>query len=120
MEPTSLLVGGALSQENNNESTQCGSLHSDLHTHLRGGRACTVVGGPAPLSQLSIRPIKIPTYRNERIRSFADWLRDNEHALTEYYNAVRPYCEGEPLVDYFEFVSIQHEREELKLLEVAL
>jgi hypothetical protein len=70
-----------------------------------------------PLRMIEVRPILIPEYRNERIRSFADWFRDNDPALTAYYNALRPYCEGEPLCDYWEFVARQHEREELKLLE---
>lgn len=71
-----------------------------------------------PLSMLEIHPIVMPVYRNERIRSFAMWLQDNDHALTAYYNVLKPYCEEgvEPLVDYFEFVAIQHEREELKQL----
>lgn len=70
-----------------------------------------------PLSMIAVRPIQIPVYRNERIRSFADWLRDNDRALTAYYNALKPYSsEGlEPQVDYFEFVAIQHEREEMAL-----
>lgn len=61
-------------------------------------------------------PIRIPTYRNERLRSFAQWYRDNEPSLSEYYNALRPYCDGEPLEDFFTFAAIQHEREELKAM----
>lgn len=70
-----------------------------------------------PLSMITQRPIQMPVYRNERIRSFADWLRDNDRELTAYYNQLKPYAaEGlEPLVDYFEFVAIQHEREEMAL-----
>lgn len=75
---------------------------------------------PLPLSMLLERPIAIPVYRNERIRSFADWFRDNDAAITAYYNALRPYCEGEPLVDYWEFSAQQHEREELKRLSERL
>lgn len=70
-----------------------------------------------PLARLETQPIAIPTYRNERIRSFADWFRDNDKVITAYYNAIRPYCEGEPLVDYWTFVALQHEREELRLYE---
>lgn len=68
-----------------------------------------------PLSMLTVKPIVIPQYRNERIRSFADWFRDNDKAITDYYNSLRPYCEGEPLVDYWTFSATQHEREEMKL-----
>lgn len=69
------------------------------------------------LAQIEVRPIVMPVYRNERIRSFADWLRDNDRELTAYYNALKPYAaEGlEPLVDYFEFVALAHEREEMAL-----
>lgn len=69
------------------------------------------------LAQIKVQPIVVPVYRNERIRSFAAWLADNDHALTAYFNALKPYAaEGvEPLVDYFEFVAIAHEREESKL-----
>ena len=73
----------------------------------------------APLQPISVKPIQMPVYRNERIRSFAMWLQDNDHALTAYFNELKPYCEEgvEPLVDYFEFVAIQHEREELKAMQ---
>lgn len=67
------------------------------------------------IAQLTVQPIQIPVYRNERIRSFANWFRDNDKAITEYYNAIRPYCEGEPLVDYWTFAAIAHEQEEAKL-----
>lgn len=71
----------------------------------------------AVLQPITVRPIQMPVYRNERIRSFADWLRDNDRELTTYYNALKPYsAEGlEPLVDYFDWVAIQHEREEMAL-----
>lgn len=76
----------------------------------------------APLQPISVKPIQMPVYRNERIRSFAMWLQDNDHALTEYYNALKPYApEGEePLKDYFEFVAIAHEREELRVMSERL
>lgn len=71
-----------------------------------------------PLSRLTTQPIRIPVYRNERIRKFALWFADNDAAIAEYFNALKPYCEEgcEPLVDFFAFSAIQHEREELKLL----
>ena len=37
----------------------------------------------APLEPIMAQIIKIPTYQNDRIRSFADWYRANEPALTE-------------------------------------
>lgn len=74
----------------------------------------------AVLQPIVIEPIKVPTYRNERIRSFADWFRDNDKAITAYYNTLRPVCEGEPLVDYWTFAAIQHEREEIKLMTERL
>lgn len=67
---------------------------------------------------IAVRPILVPVYRNERIRSFADWFRDNDAAITAYYNALRPYSEDEPLVDYWEFAALAHEREEMKAMEV--
>lgn len=70
-----------------------------------------------PLAALETRPIQIPVYRNEQIKSFAKWFAANDKAITEYYNAIRPYCEGEPLVDYWMFAALQHEREEMKLQE---
>lgn len=75
-----------------------------------------------PLSAITARPITIPVYLNDRIRSFALWLQDNEHALTAYYNQLKPYCEEgvEPLTDYFEFVAEQHEREEIKQMSARL
>lgn len=74
------------------------------------------------LAQIKVQRIQIPVYRNERIRSFAAWLADNDHALTEYFNALKPYAAKgeEPLVDYFEFVAIQHEREEMKAMSERL
>ena len=70
------------------------------------------------LPLITLQAIQIPQYRNDRLRSFQLWYRDNEPALTEYYNALRPYCEdGEPLQDFFEFAAIQHEREEMKAME---
>jgi hypothetical protein len=76
----------------------------------------------AAVTPIEVQPIQIPVYRNERIRSFAAWLADNDHALTEYFNALKPYAaEGvEPLVDYFEFVALAHEREEMKLMSERL
>lgn len=72
-----------------------------------------------PLARLETQPIRIPVYRNERIRKFALWFADNDKAIAAYFNALKPYCEEgcEPLVDFFEFSAIQHEREEMKLLE---
>lgn len=77
--------------------------------------------GPSAIPMIVQRPIVIPQYRNERIRSFGLWLRDNDNALTDYFNALKPYAaEGtEPLVDYFEWVAIQHEREEMKQAELV-
>ena len=42
--------------------------------------------------------------------------------FTEYFNALKPYApEGEePLKDYFEFVAIAHEREELRIMSERL
>lgn len=76
----------------------------------------------AVVAPITARPIQMPVYRNERIRSFADWLRDNDCELTAYFNALKPYAaEGEePLVDYFEWVAIQHEREEMKRMSERL
>lgn len=72
-----------------------------------------------PLARLTTQPIQIPVYRNERIRKFALWFADNDTAIAAYFNALKPYCEEgcEPLVDFFTFSAIQHEREEMKLLE---
>lgn len=79
--------------------------------------------GPSaiPLSRIVQQPIRIPEYRNERIRSFGLWFQDNAHELERYYNALKPYStEGfEPLTDFFEFAAIQHEREDVKLLETV-
>lgn len=74
-----------------------------------------------PLAALETQPIRIPVYCNDRIRKFALWFSDNQNAIAAYFNALKPYCaEGaEPLVDFFEFSAIQHEREELKLQESA-
>lgn len=74
-----------------------------------------------PLSMLTVQPISIPQYRNDRLRSFALWLQDNDKALTTYYNALKPFCEEgvEPLVDYWTFSATQHEREEMKLNTMA-
>lgn len=69
------------------------------------------------LPLITAKPIQIPQYRNERLRSFQLWYRDNEPALSEYYNSLRSYCEGEPLEDFFTFSAIQHEREEMKAVE---
>jgi hypothetical protein len=71
-----------------------------------------------PLSMLEVRPIRIPVYRNERIRSFGLWFSDNQNEIERYYNELKPFCEEgtEPLVDFFEFAAIQHEREELKAM----
>lgn len=76
----------------------------------------------AAVTPITAQVIVMPIYRNERIRSFADWLRDNDRELTTYFNALKPYAaEGvEPLVDYFEFVAIQHEREEFKQMSERL
>jgi hypothetical protein len=72
---------------------------------------------PDSLVPISARPVKLPVYQNVHIRSFTDWYRANEPALTEYYNAVRDCApEGtEPLVDFFEFAATAHEREQNKL-----
>lgn len=61
------------------------------------------------------RPIRIPTYRNDRIRDFGLWYRDNESKLSEYFDSL---CAVESNgCDFFEFAAIQHEREEIKLLD---
>lgn len=72
------------------------------------------------LPLIAERPIRIPEYRRERIRDFPKWYVDNLKELERFYNEMRPYCEGEPLEDFFTFAVIQHEREELKLLEGVL
>lgn len=76
----------------------------------------------AVLEPIAARPIQMPVYCNDRIRSFHHWLRDNDAALTTYFNALKPYAaEGdEPLKDYFEFVAIAHEREEMRLMSERL
>lgn len=65
------------------------------------------------LLPIKVKPIAIPEYNNEHIRSFGKWFRDNDKAITAYYNQLRPHCEDEPLVDYWCFAAIQHEREEM-------
>ena len=72
-----------------------------------------------PLSMITQRPIRIPVYVNDRLRSFGLWFGDNQNAIAEYFNSLKPYCEEgtEPLVDFFEFAAIQHEREELKAMQ---
>lgn len=61
--------------------------------------------------------IRIPTYRNDRIRDLGLWYRDNEPRLSQYFTEL---CEVQPEgCDFFEFCAIQHEREEMKLLESA-
>lgn len=72
-----------------------------------------------PLASLETQPVRVPVYRNERLRDFRKWFLDNQNAIAEYYNQLKPYCEEgiEPLVDFFTFCAIQHEREELKLQE---
>lgn len=74
----------------------------------------------AVLAPITARPIQMPVYRNERIRSFGLWFGDNQNAIAEYFNALKPYCEGEPLVDFFAFAAIQHEREEFKQMSARL
>lgn len=68
-----------------------------------------------PLAMIEQRPIHIPTYLNDRLRSFGLWYADNLKELERFYNELAPYCEGEPLEDFFSFAVIQHEREEMKL-----
>lgn len=75
---------------------------------------------PLPLSQLTVRPIQIPVYLNERIYTEQLWLADNMNALVKYYNQLRPYCEGEPLEDFTTWAREQRQREEVKLLEVSV
>lgn len=72
------------------------------------------------LPLITLTAIQIPEYRNERIRDFGLWYRDNLPELERYYNELRPYCEDEPLQDFFEFSAIQHERAEMQMLEGAL
>lgn len=75
--------------------------------------------GPSAIPMIVQRPIAIPQYRNERIRSFGLWFTDNQNEIERYYNALKPFAEEgtEPLVDFFEFAAIAHEREEMKQLE---
>jgi len=61
------------------------------------------------------RTICAPTYRNERVRDFQLWYRDNEPALSEYFNELR--AAGSVGGDFFEFAATQHEREEIRLLD---
>lgn len=70
------------------------------------------------LTPVEARPIKLPVYRNERIRSFGLWFADNQNSLSDYFNALNEFVpEGtEPLADFFEFAATAREREELKLL----
>lgn len=71
------------------------------------------------LAMIEQRPIHIPTYLNDRLRSFGLWYADNLKELERFYNEMRPYCEGEPLEDFFSWAVIQHEREEMKLTHEA-
>lgn len=67
---------------------------------------------------ITLQAIQIPTYRNDRIRSFALWYADNEPKLSEYFQALFRYREeGEPMPDFFEFAAIQHERQEADMLK---
>jgi hypothetical protein len=70
------------------------------------------------LTPIEARPIKLPVYRNDRIRTFSLWYADNEPMLSDYFNALNEFApEGtEPLADFFEFAANAHEREELKLM----
>lgn len=67
------------------------------------------------LKELTVRPIQMPQYRNERVREFRWWYEDNLAELERYYNELRPFCEEgtEPLEDFFSWAVIQHEREEM-------
>ena len=60
----------------------------------------------ATLQELAIRPIRIPVWNNDRLHADKHghlWIRDNLQALRDYYDSIRPYCEGEPLVDFWSF-----------------
>lgn len=69
-----------------------------------------------PLRELTVRPIRIPEYRNDRLRTFRLWYADNLPELERFFNEIKPYCEEgvEPLQDFFTWAAIQHEREEMK------
>lgn len=72
------------------------------------------------LPLINLEVLRIPTYRNERVRSFGLWYRDNEPTLTEYYSQLQRFGgEGEPIPDFFEFAAIQHERQEVTSLRTV-
>lgn len=69
------------------------------------------------LAIINARPLVRPQYRNDRIRDFKLWYVDNLKALEEYFNALSPYVQGEPLEDFFSFAVTTHEVELMHLLD---
>jgi hypothetical protein len=58
------------------------------------------------VTQIAIQPVQKPRYVNRNVGHFQRWYRDNEPALTQYFNALP----GEG--DFLEFAMCQHDVEE--------
>lgn len=59
-------------------------------------------------AEILTMPVRRPAYVNQHVHSFALWYRDNEPALTEYYDALTPHVD-EP-DDFLEFAMCQFDR----------
>ena len=65
----------------------------------------------APLSQLTVKPIRIPDYVTQTA-NFGAWIVDNKTALVGYFNDLQPYFD-EPM-DFNEFCVGQFQRAQLR------
>jgi len=71
------------------------------------------------LQPITARVIEAPRYLNGRIHDFSLWYRDNEPTLSRYWDelgAALPANERNG-GDFWEFAAVQHEREEIRLMD---
>lgn len=60
------------------------------------------------------RALPRPQFDNSHVSNFRLWFAANEKTLVDFFNALAPYVEGEPLEDYFRWVVVVHEVEQLR------
>jgi hypothetical protein len=70
------------------------------------------------LKPITTRVIRSPRYHNAQVRDFNRWYPTNEPLLIQYWNelgaALSPN-ERQEVADYWEFVAVQHDREQMRV-----
>lgn len=74
--------------------------------------------GPSAIPLISLEVLTPPVYDNTRLHvsNRQLWVLDNKRELLRYFNALSPYCEGEPLVDFDRFCLCQRDAQEMRAL----